>query len=407
MRVLHTADWHMNANLGREDLSKDINRVLKQIAGYLEEYQVDVLLVAGDLFARSRMDQIRSAVREIHDTFLPFLQRGGTILAISGNHDNELFFETLRDALELVAPGWVASSNTDATGRLYIFPRPRVLRLANATGHTVQFVLMPYPTSSAYLRGEKITNWKTTEEKHQLLQQRFTYVLAHLEQQLDPRLPSVLVSHIHVRGSDKHILYHISEVDDVIFEPGNIPTHWTYAAYGHIHKPQCVIKGADHIRYAGSIQSLDAGEANDKKSVVLFEIGSDNSLVEPPVQLPLDTTPIYQIEIKDPDTQLANLIRDYPEADRALVYYTLHWEPGRHDRDTLCQQIHDIFPRWYGRSIKEIGRGLSQHVSFAPQHMYNVAGTVRDYLTTQISGHSQRDELIALAETFLAEEGWR
>src|SRR5436309_3125735 len=106
MKILHTADWHMNDTLGRVDRSDDICRALERIAGYLEEYAVDVMLVAGDLFSEpARPERMRAAVAEIRRIFLPFLERGGTILAISGNHDSEVFFETLRDAFDLVAPG--------------------------------------------------------------------------------------------------------------------------------------------------------------------------------------------------------------------------------------------------------------------------------------------------------------
>src|SRR5262245_51974139 len=96
MRLLHTADWHMNDRLGRVDRSADICRSLERIASYLDEYHVDVMLVAGDLFERSHPDQMRAAVGEIRRIFLPFLERGGTIIAVSGNHDSEIFFETLR-----------------------------------------------------------------------------------------------------------------------------------------------------------------------------------------------------------------------------------------------------------------------------------------------------------------------
>ena len=105
MKILHTGDWHMNDALGRVDRSDDIFAVIAQIAAYLDEYDVDVLLVAGDLFSeRSSREQLRRAISRLRELFTPFLLRGGTIVAISGNHDSETFFETLRDALDLALP---------------------------------------------------------------------------------------------------------------------------------------------------------------------------------------------------------------------------------------------------------------------------------------------------------------
>jgi DNA repair protein SbcD/Mre11 len=122
MRILHTSDWHMGDSLGRVDRSGDVVRALEQIAAWLDEGRVDVMMVTGDFFSdRLRKEQVRAAVAEMKRVFLPFLECGGAVLAISGNHDDEIFFETLRDALDLVAPGRKGADGTHAAagGRDY------------------------------------------------------------------------------------------------------------------------------------------------------------------------------------------------------------------------------------------------------------------------------------------------
>lgn len=403
MKILHTGDWHMNAKLGRQSLNNDICSSLQQIAAYLETYDVDVMIVAGDVLEKtSRITEMKQAINDIKSIFLPFLERGGTILAISGNHDNEVFFETLRDALDLVAPGYSKPDGTDAVGRLYIAPNAKQLKLADKDGNIVQFVMMPYPTPRAYLSGENI-NYKSIEEKNQAVQSVFKNRLAVLESRLDKKLPSVLVSHINVRGINSHSLYKLTEVEDVIFEQSDIPTHWAYVAFGHIHKPQSAIESSEHIRYAGSIIKMDGGERNDNKSVVLFEVDSDGR-VETPQILPLETTPIHWIEITDPDTQLSSLATQYADADDLLIYYTLQWDSNRHNRDDLCQKIERIFPRWYERKTIDIGKPTIHKQAFEPKSVQSVVETVRDYLTHQLQEHLQREEVMQLAEELLAEE---
>ncbi|MBW3636667.1 MAG: exonuclease subunit SbcD, partial [Armatimonadetes bacterium] len=249
MKILHTADWHMNTTLGRQDLSAPIVAGLEIIAQYLEEYAVDVLVVAGDLFSeRSRDEGMREAISQIHRIFGPFVARGGTILAIAGNHDSELRFETLRDALRLGAG--------DAQGRFILSANPQFLVLPDSRGARVQFALLPFPTPRCYLPG---TTFSTLEEKNRLVQAGFADALEQMrENRLDPALPAVLVSHVHVRGAQSHSLYKISESDDVVFEPSQIPLDWAYAAYGHIHKPGEAVAGMGHVRYAGSVVPLDA-----------------------------------------------------------------------------------------------------------------------------------------------------
>lgn len=401
MRILHTADWHMNKQLGHVDRSADICRALEQIARYLDEYQVDVMLVAGDVFEGRHADQTRAAVGEIKRIFSPFLERGGTIVAISGNHDSEVFFETLRDALDLVAPLRSGVYGADATGRLYVAPNPRILRLADRQGTVVQFVLMPYPTARHYLRGDGM-QYHSIEEKHRAIQDRFVATLELLQARLDLSQPSVLVSHIHVRGVRVHE-HALTEVEDVVFEPSDIPTHWSYVAYGHMHKPQLAIPGAGHIRYAGSVERLDAGDSDDQKSIVVCEIGP-SGLVGEPLVLPLNSMPIYRIEITDPDAEIPHLAERFPDAQNALVHYTLHWQPGKHNRDELCRQIQSVFPRWYGREFKEIGRLDEKEQILAAQRLEDVAGTVREYLTQRLDKHPDRDKLLALADELIAKE---
>lgn len=405
MRILHTSDWHMNDRLGFQDRSADICRALEQIANYLEEYKVDVMLVTGDLFERGNAEKKEIAIAQFKRIFQPFLIRNGTILAISGNHDDETFFGTLRDALDLVAPGRKGRDGTHATGRLYIAPKPRSLQLADDAGNVVQFVLMPYPTSGCYLRDAGL-NYHTVEERNQLIQHEFKKTLDELKSRLNKQYPSVLLSHVNIRGVKAHPLYRLSESDDVIFEPEHVPAYFAYAAYGHIHKPQEAIPGATYMRYAGSIERMDANESGDQKSVVLFEI-ADNRRVGNPEILPLNSTPIYHVEITDPDTQLSPLAEQHPDADYALVKYTLHWQPGRHNKDELYRTLNGIFKRCYAREDVKIGRGDAGEEGFTAQRADNVVGTVNDYLKVQLAGHPQGKEIKALADELLAEGGWR
>ena len=129
-----------------------LETAIKQVAEHLKTTEADVLLIAGDLFdgGESRA-QIQASIAFLKETFTPFLAGGGTILAISGNHDSEHFFLTLRDAFDLVAPRKEDADGVQASGRFYIAPNGRVVRLRGKSGQVVQFVLMPFPTPRAYL----------------------------------------------------------------------------------------------------------------------------------------------------------------------------------------------------------------------------------------------------------------
>src|SRR5207237_6216607 len=88
MRILHTGDWHLGDRIGPRgvDRTDDLRRNVERIAKYCDEEQIDVLLVAGDLFSDKldRQRDIGDTVKHLSDTFAPFLRRGGTIVALTG-----------------------------------------------------------------------------------------------------------------------------------------------------------------------------------------------------------------------------------------------------------------------------------------------------------------------------------
>ena len=411
MKILHTGDWHMNDALGRVDRSEDIFAVIAQIAAYLEEYEVDVLLIAGDLFSeRSSREQLRRAISRLRELLTPFLLRGGTIVAISGNHDSEIFFETLRDALDLALPFKTEKDNTSDTenfhsgGRLWIAPNPRILTLRDKENVRVQFVLMPYPTARCYLRGSNVV-YGSIEEKHRAVQNQFTATLDTLRARIDVTLPSILVSHVHIRGAQTHTLYKVSEVEDVVFDPGDIPTGWAYCAYGHIHKAQAPLPGAPHVRYCGSIERLDGAEANDEKSVVLIDIGPHGRRGEPQI-LPLNVSTLRRLEIGadgNPNEEVLELAEKFPNHANELLSYRLHWLPGRDNRDELCRQINALFPRWYARELVQSDMAHNVKGESGALDLRDVASNVRDYLESQLeANHPQREAVLKLAESALA-----
>lgn len=406
MKILHTSDWHLNSMLGgRRPRNDDLRRSLQQISNYLIEHAVDIMIVSGDLFReRSSPEQLRAGIGIIKDCFHPFIQRGGTILAISGNHDSEIFFSTLRDAMDLISPVEVRDE-VHPCGRFYIAPNARNLKLQTPDGETAQFVLMPYPTIR-YLRKEESLKFQDIEHRNQAVGAAFKLVLRAQQEKLDPHWPAILVSHIAVRGVTTPAQYYLDQSNEVMLEPSDLSFPWTYVALGHLHRPGAAIPGASHIRYAGSIERMDYGERNDQKSVILLEI-QQRRLVQAPQVLPLQSTSFYEIEIADPETQIPLLPEQYSDHEQALVRYILHWDSVTQGRERFCREIEAVFPRWYDRMLKDTRSGAVTEASLTFQQTHDVVGTVRHYLQTVLAdrNESERAELLRLTEQLFVEEG--
>lgn len=405
MRILHTADWHLGDRLGRIDRTADLRRAVERVGELCRDHQVDVLLVAGDLFSElSRPDSLRESIEHLGKVFVPFLEGGGTILALTGNHDNETFCQTLRHMLNLAAPALTRPGSLVPPGRFYLAASPTLLRLPSPKGFPVQFVLMPYPTPSRYLT-DRSRRYQSLEEKNNALQAAYA---AHLQQlrtspAFDQSLPTVLGAHIHVRGALVSGLFRITERESIVFDPTELPSDWAYVALGHIHQPQCLMQ-QPHVRYCGSIERLDLGESGSEKGVVSVDIGPQGRRGDP-VWLPLEARPIYEVIINHPVEEIPRLRQRYPDADQALVRYHVNYRAGTDILNDVLAQLETIFPYWYDRTWAEVGALPQWNEPSGPRPAgASFRDTVLGYLDERLAEHRDREELLRLAEALVTEE---
>lgn len=87
MRILHTADWHLGKVVNEFSMLEDQQHFLDHLIQLIKDYQVDLLMMAGDLYDRS------VPPKEAVNLFNDFLNRMQAeieipILIISGNHDS-------------------------------------------------------------------------------------------------------------------------------------------------------------------------------------------------------------------------------------------------------------------------------------------------------------------------------
>lgn len=407
MRILHTADWHLGDRLGRIDRTEDLRRGVERIADYCRTEKVDVLLVAGDIFSElAGHEGLRDAVRHLQSVFEGFLNDGGTILSLTGNHDKETFCQTLRHAMGLAAPINDIPGAVVNPGRLYLAVHPTLLRVPDrTTGSLVQFLLMPYPTPPRYLDAQT-QRYGSLDEKNRHLTTAFTRRMHELQSDpaFDPLLPAVLSAHITVRGSEMPTLFRLSEEEDVVFSDDDVPVGFAYVALGHIHKPQTP-GGLEHVRYCGSIDRLDLGEGPDQKGIVLVDIGAEGRR-DDPIVLPLNATPVYRVELRSPHTELARLRTQYPDHERALVRIEGTWTPGVDNREEVLRELEQIFPRWYDRQFTDVHALDGTLVGGEPGRGRSFENTVREYLLQELTNHDEalRDAVLERAEQLLSGE---
>jgi exonuclease SbcD len=404
MRIIHTADWHLCDRLRRVNRAQDLKARVEIVAGLCETHDVDLLLIAGDLFSSDSLvtvEEMTQALTHLHAVFAPFFDRGGTILAVTGNHDREDRIEMLRAGMRLAAP--VAGSRQFLPSRMYLLNRPYFGTFHTSGGDCAQFVLLPYPTVSRY--AEPDDEFRSKDEENRVLHGRVVQEIqiAARHTEFDQTMPTILAAHLHVRGSGVHSLYKLTERDDVIFDAGFLPTAWAYLGLGHIHKPQ-VLAGMNHVRYPGSLDRLDFAERGDEKGVVLLELGPTGLQCEP-VWLPIPATPIHDITVSDVATELPTLAHQYPDHETAIVRIRVTHSPiSGMSRHEISQELRRLFPRhtditWL-KPACPTGNGTV--TGFKPQADHRT--TIRDFLAKELDGDPDRQDVLALAEQFLTEE---
>jgi exonuclease SbcD len=408
MRFLHTADWHLNDKLGRIDRTDDLRRALVRVEEICREENVDVMLVAGDLFSElARPDALRETIGHWQELFTPFLTRGGTILAITGNHDNETFCQTLHHAMTLAAPLHGANQGQVTAGRLYLAANPTLMSLPDRTGKLLaQFVLMPYPTPTRYLVRQAGQRYTSAEEKQTLLIEAFSRTIQELRHDRAIRndQPCLMMGHVQVHGSDYGpSLFRMKPGEDVVVRAEPWIEQFAYVALGHVHKPQKY--GAEHVRYSGSIEKMDLGEQMDQKGVVLFDLSPEGKLHNLRT-IPLPSTPIYEVSINTPDIDLARLRAEVPAGCPDLVNLTIQYSAGTDSLEEILRELDTLYPRWYARNWIETGKLGPTLSPDAIEPTESIRETVLDYLQTELLLHdeAEREAILARARSLIDEQ---
>lgn len=386
IRVLHTSDWHLGDRLGTEDRLPDQIARLEEICGVIDREAVDLLLVAGDVFDESRAEPLARVVRQLAKLLKPRIEAGLSAVFIAGNHDREYVFPLLSGLQDLVAP--------DSPGRVVFADKPRLAEVQSRSGEKLTLLLVPYPSPHRYDLADQ--SWPSPDDKRAAFASAVRERIRELgrEAREVARGQQVIVcGHFLVRGVTSG-LYRLTEQEDVPVEPADLPTY-AYIALGHIHKAQTV--GAPHIRYCGSIERMDRGEASDQKQVLLVDVG--RSGVENLREVPLDATPFATVTASS-DEELVAAAAGMPDRQRVLVSLQLRL---RREQSLRSLQAHarELFPRIYAPTeVDWLDRPEPARPGVITER-HDVPTTVRAYLAQKLANNPDAADLRALADELL------
>lgn len=250
MRILHTSDWHIGRSFHGHSTLDALAGVLRALVAQVREHDVDLVIVAGDVFDSAAPSAacyplLTSTLRDLADT-------GARVIVTSGNHDSaaRLGFQSglLRDGIRVVTdPASVGTPVTvdDSHGPVHIYALPFL-----------------EPALVRHL-------WDDVELRTQ--QQTMSHAMGLVRADLAGRGGrSVVVSHCFAAGVEATpgVEREIRQGTlDVV--PLSVFDGPDYVALGHIHGRQRL---SDRVRYAGAPLHYSFGEADKPRGSWLVDL---------------------------------------------------------------------------------------------------------------------------------------
>ncbi|MER5888429.1 exonuclease SbcCD subunit D [Streptomyces sp. NPDC001941] len=271
MRVLHTSDWHLGRSFHRVGLLDAQAAFLDHLVATVREREVDVVLVAGDVYDRAVPPL---AAVELFDRALHRLAEAAVpTVMISGNHDSARRLGVGAGLIERAG----IHLRTDPAGAGV----PVVL--ADAHGDVALYGL-PY-LEPALARGEFGVDRASHEA---VLSAAMDRVRADLAQR-PSGTRSVVLAHAFVAGGEPSDSERDITVGGVCAVPAGVFDGVDYVALGHLHGSQRV---SERVRYSGSPLAYSFSEVDHRKSMWLVDLGADGRIeaderVDCPVPRPL------------------------------------------------------------------------------------------------------------------------
>ena len=277
MRVLHTADWHVGKKLGRIDRLDECRAVLDELVGIADDEQVDLILVAGDLFDRALPPFASMGL--VLTTLVRLAETGAPVIAVAGNHDSIELFSVL-------AP-YLAPHDVHLVHKPLPPENGGVITVTARDGKTrAQVACFPFLHEA-----QVVEFMDASEEWFKSYAERIRKVTAHYARHMakaDPGALNFLVGHFMIDGarpSGSERALHIGEA--YMTTDAAVPAEMNYSALGHIHACQKAPSASGEAWYSGGLMQLDFGEAEHEKFCLLVDVTHDRTRIEK--QIPITT----------------------------------------------------------------------------------------------------------------------
>ncbi len=324
MKLLHVSDWHLGRTTYNASRAEDHDKVLAEILDLARHERPDLILHTGDLF-----ESIRPAYEDMDRGIRALLQLSevAPLVVLCGNHDSPALFRLFNKLLgEDSRIRFVDKARAADDGGVITYPGPR--------GETIRLASLPFVHANRMVPAfEKPDTWMVAyADRIKLIEDNLWDGLAETANFATDVL--VFAAHLHVAGatfSRSERLIHVTDTYASRIE--HVPKV-SYAAFGHIHKPQPLPQN-EKGWYAGSPIPLDFGEVGEQKYAIVVEAEPGRPPHIRPVPLS-GGRPLKKLE-----GSLVDIARLAPRVGKSLCLVTVVTETPVAD---LSEKVRDLLP---------------------------------------------------------------
>ena len=273
MRLLHTSDWHVGKTIRGRSRHDEHRAVLDEIVDIAREQDVDVTLVAGDLFESAAPTAESEAL--VYQTLLKLIDASDHVVVIAGNHDNSRRLEAVTPLLELGNVHVVSNA---------VAPDEGGFRRIDVGGVVCNVAMLPFVSQRGIVRATALMEGAAFEHANEYAE-RLRVLIELLTADFDTGSVNVVLAHAFVLGGsagggerNAHL------VEEYGLTAQAFPVTASYVALGHLHRGQ-KIPGPAPIHYCGSPLQLDFGEQRQIKQVNIIDVEPGVPAAVTPVKL--------------------------------------------------------------------------------------------------------------------------
>ena len=267
MKLLHTSDWHVGKTIRGASRADEHTAVLAEIAQVAAREEVDLVIVAGDLFDSAAPSAEAESI--VYRALLDLADTGADVAVIAGNHDNPRRLRAVAPLLRLGQVHVVAEPTRPEDGGVI------ELRARDGSGSAVGDASVR--VQARHREGQAPHGKPGFRERPEVQRPAAPADRAAVRAVPDRHREPVHHPRLRARRPGRGGERPTHLVEEYAVTAQSFPVTIGYGALGHLHRPQTV---RHPLHYCGSPLQLDFGEAEQVKqvNVVTLEPGTPSDV---------------------------------------------------------------------------------------------------------------------------------